>query len=294
MLTLYCFLTRVRLRRAARAVRGRHAERARGGGVQQPAAVGERRVLVVRRLRPEPQDRGGGPGPPQVALVVLAPGQLTAARRRRRQQRRRGLVRRQPRVVVAAAVLPVRRRRTAAHRRADLAPVPGLRLVRAREGPPGHGAEHAAVPAAGHPDEVRRGKLAVAARVPELHVEHAGVGGQGAVPERAQAAARARLLRRRRRRGSAEAGAAQRGGGRGVVPRQPERRRGHAARVRRRPGAGGVQLQGSRRWPHGPLVGGCRYRERPAGVLAEEVVTGDHRSASSIGNANKTTRALEE
>ena len=241
--------------------RRRHEERARCGGVQ-PAAVGEHRVVVVR-VRPEPQDRGGGHREAQVAVVVVAAGELPAAARRRWvRERRRGLVRQLH--VVAAPVLPPRRRAAAPHRRPDVAPLPRLRLVRAGEGPAGDGAEHAAVRArAADADQERvrrrrrRRHPLVAAQLPELHVQHAVVRGEGAFAERAEAAAGDRRR--------PEAGAAERGGGGGV---QGElERRGHAALVQ--PGAGGVQLQDGRRRPPRPLVG--VRRERPPRVLAEVV-----------------------
>jgi hypothetical protein len=234
---------------AAGALRRRHPERARGGGVRQPASVGERRVVVVR-VRPQPQDRGGGPGP---APVLLAPGQRPARRRLR---------------LVPSALPP--RRTPAAHRGA--LPVPGPRLARrGGEAPAGDGAEHAAVPpGAAHAGQVRRRALLAVAQqpLPRVHVQHAVVGGQGAVAERAEAADAGA------RRG-AEAGAAQRGGGRGVRAGQPHRR-GRPPGVVHRPRAGGraLQLQGGRRRAHGPYAGGGRRRrgERPDGVPSEEVV----------------------
>ena len=112
---------------------------------------------------------------------VVAPGELPAARPVRGVVRRR-----QPHVVAAAAAVPHARRRAAPHRRADPAPPPGVRLVRDGEGPAGDGAVHAAVherERAGHPDQepVRRRLLVVvSAQLPQLHVEHAVVRGEGA------------------------------------------------------------------------------------------------------------------
>uniref|UniRef100_A0A452Y5V6 DUF4005 domain-containing protein n=2 Tax=Aegilops tauschii subsp. strangulata TaxID=200361 RepID=A0A452Y5V6_AEGTS len=229
---------------AAGAVRGRHEERARGGGVQ-PEAVGEHRVVVLR-VRPEPQDRGDGHRQAQISVVV-APGELPAARPVRGMVRRR-----QPHVVAAAAAVPHARRRAAPHRRADPAPPPRVRLVRDGEGPAGDGAVHAAVherERAGHPDQerVRRRLLVlISAQLPQLHVQHAVLRGKSAVAQRAEAAAGAPHEQ--------EAGAAERGGG-GGVPGQPERGR-NAAVVQ--PGGGGVQLQDGRRRPPRPPVDGVR------------------------------------
>jgi hypothetical protein len=250
-------------RPAARAARGRRAQRARRGGVR-PAPVRKRRRRVGV-VRPEPQDRGDGHGAAQVPRAVAA---------------HRGRVVRATGVVAAAAVPAAAPPPPApVHRGADAAPLPGPRLVHAGEAPAGDGAVHAPVRAAdadpGGKDPLR-GPCQLPRRVaqlPRVHVEHAVVGGQVVVPvaERAEAAA------------GTEAGAAERGGG-PAGPREPgrrRRRRGHAHQAVQRPragaGAGRVRLAGRRRQPvRAARVGGgrrCGGRAGPRRVLlAKEVV----------------------
>jgi hypothetical protein len=191
---------------------------------------------VVRRVRPQPQDRGDGHGPDQAIARVLAAGDLFPGARRRRVV---------VRVVAIPAVPPA-----PAHRRARRDPGPRLLVQRAGEAASRDGAVPGRAGGDADQEPLRRQRV---------HVEHAVVGGEGPVAERAEAAAGDR------RRG-AEAGAAERGGPDGC-PRQPQRRQ-HAAVVQPRCAAGGVRLQEGRRQPVRALVGG----EWPGHIPAEEMV----------------------